>query len=68
MTLETIKKIERNIKPKQQHIGKFKIYKQRKDSDGLIKWKNLNSMEVVNFVRGISKPYPGAFFFLKGKI
>ena len=50
-----------------QHIGKFKIYKQRKDSDGLIKWKNLNSMEVVNFVRGISKPYPGAFFFLKGK-
>ena len=67
MTLETIRKIEKNIKPKQQPFGNYKKYKQRKESDGLINWKNLNSEEVVNFVRAISKPYPGAFFFKKGK-
>jgi|TARA_Y100000389_G_scaffold168335_1_gene173961 methionyl-tRNA formyltransferase len=66
MTLQTIHKIEKNIKPKFQPTNSFKIYKQRNDSDGLINWNKLSSKEVVNFVKSITKPYPGAFCYIKG--
>ena len=65
MTLKTIHKIENKIKPKFQPTNNLKIYKQRYESDGLINWTKYDSKEVVNFVRGITKPYPGAFLYIK---
>jgi methionyl-tRNA formyltransferase len=36
------------------------------DTDGLINW-NWNADEIVDFIRGFSSPYNGAFSFLNGK-
>ena len=44
-----------------------KNYKQRKSSDGLIIWKKMSKEKVFNFVRAITKPYPGAFSYLRKK-
>ena len=42
---------------------------QRNDSDGLIHWDWMTAVEVVNLVRGVAPPYPGAFCFsTKGMI
>jgi methionyl-tRNA formyltransferase len=63
MTVDTINKIFWGIQPfPQKKIG-IKTYRQRRESDGLIDWGKLNAMEVFNFVRAITKPYPGAFYF-----
>ena len=64
---EVIKKIKKKIKPKKQSI-KFKRYlKQRSDKDGEIEWKKKTDLEVFNFVRAITKPYPGAYYFHQNK-
>ena len=42
-------------------------YKQRNSSDGLIIWKKMSKEKVFNFVRAITKPYPGAFSYLRKK-
>ena len=38
----------------------------RKPEDGLIDW-SLSSEKIYNLVRGVTKPYPGAFTFLNNK-
>ena len=47
------------IKLKKNSGGK--IYKQRSEKDGKINWNLMNSLEVYNFIRAITKPYPGAY-------
>ena len=66
MLYESIIKIIKKKKLKKQN-GKAKYYKQRSDKDGQVSWKKMNSTEVVNFVRAISFPYPGAYTFYEGK-
>ncbi len=44
---------------------KGKIYKQRKPEDGKINWKKMTNIQVHNFVRALTKPYPGAFCYEK---
>ena len=67
MIIDVINKIYLGIKPlPQKRIGE-KTYKQRSENDGLIDWKKLNAEEVFNFVRAITKPYPGAFYFNEKK-
>ncbi len=61
-TLE--KYFNNNIKLKKNNGGK--IYKQRSIKDGKIKWNYMSNVEVFNFIRGITKPYPGAFSFIGG--
>ena len=63
LTLKTIVKIINNLKPKKQKKNNINYFKQRKESDGLIDWKKMSSKKVYNFVRALSKPYPGAFYF-----
>jgi len=64
MTLEAIRKIKKNIKPKKQkNVQLSKIFKQRNPDDGKIIWKQMNSLQVYNLVRAITKPYPGAYYF-----
>jgi methionyl-tRNA formyltransferase len=38
----------------------------RRPQDGLIDWSR-NSREVYNFIRALTRPYPGAFGWLEGK-
>ena len=65
MTIDVINKIYLGIQPiPQKKIG-TKTYRQRSEDDGLIYWDKLNAKEVFNFVRAITKPYPGAFYFNK---
>jgi len=39
--------------------------RKRLPSDNLINW-DLSTIEIYNFIRALSKPYPGAFTFLNG--
>lgn len=41
-------------------------YHQRSDEDGLIDWKR-KSFEIINFIRALTHPYPGAFTFFNKK-
>ncbi|MBF8983783.1 methionyl-tRNA formyltransferase [Lutibacter sp. B2] len=42
------------------------ILPRRRPSDGAIDWSK-SSCDIYNFIRGITKPYPGAFSFIEGK-
>ena len=42
------------------------ILPRRKPQHGLVDWSK-NAVEVYNFVRALTRPYPGAFSFLGGK-
>ncbi len=50
-----------NIKFKKQNKDQLTIYPQRKPDDGEIDFER-SSMEIYNFIRAQSFPYPGAFF------
>lgn len=54
------------INLRKQDKEKIKIWPQRKESDGILNW-NQNSIQVYNFIRAQTKPYPCAFSFIKGK-
>ena len=40
-----------------------RYWHQRNDADGKIDWGNITVREAINLVRGITRPYPGAFCF-----
>ncbi len=44
---------------------KSRLLRQRKPEDGKIDWKKNSNIQVYNLIRGITKPYPGAFSFNK---
>ncbi|XWN37471.1 MAG: formyltransferase family protein [Balneola sp.] len=46
--------------------GKPSYYPKRTAEDGLINW-NMGIKEVYNFVRAITRPYPGAYSFVNDK-
>lgn len=64
----TIKKIKNKIKPLKQSKKNIKYYKQRSKKDGLINWNTKNARQVYDFVRALTKPYPGAFYYNNQKI
>lgn len=67
MVDSVIQMINKKVRPKKQN-SKFKRYlRQRSDKDGVIIWNEMRDYEVFNFVRAITKPYPGAFYFYKNK-
>ena len=68
MTEKVIKDIKKNKKPKKQLSKNVRYMKQRSDIDGQIDWVNMNSKDVFNLVRAVSKPYPGAFYKSEKKI
>ena len=61
MTEKVIKDIKK-IKTQKQLSKNVRYMKQRSDIDGQIDWVNMNSKDVFNLVRAVSKPYPGAFY------
>jgi methionyl-tRNA formyltransferase len=60
--LSNIDKIE--YKP--QDPAKIEVYPQRTPEDGLIDW-NKSAMEIYNFIRAQTLPYPCAFTYLEGR-
>jgi methionyl-tRNA formyltransferase len=64
--LAQLKKIiEGNIQ-KLPQIGEPTYYAKRTAADGAIDWK-LSLMVIYNFIRALTKPYPGAFCYLNGR-
>jgi len=49
----------------QSHNG-TSVLPGRKPADGLLRW-SLASQEIYNFVRALTRPYPGAFSWLNGQ-
>ena len=65
MTQKVILNIANGIKPKKQSKINSRYLKQRSDTDGEIKWSNMDANMVFNLTRALSKPYPGAFYIHK---
>ena len=65
MLNQVIFKIKNKIKPKKQKTSNIKNYPQRSKKDGNINWTKKDALGVYNFVRALTKPYPGAFYFEK---
>lgn len=64
---ETIPKIEKGEAPRiKQDLTQRTVFPQRKPDDGLIEW-NEPSLDIYNFVRAQTLPYPGAFTFRRGE-
>lgn len=55
------------LNAKDQSRSGAKYWHQRNERDGQIDWINSNSQQVYNFVRALSKPYPGAFGVINGR-
>lgn len=60
---EYLSKIENKIAPKIHNPSKtYPSYPKRTPEDGLIDFDR-SALDVYNFVRALTKPYPGAFYF-----
>jgi len=64
--LEVLSNID-NIKFKQQDKSKIEIYPQRKPEDGEINWSE-EAINIYNFIRAQTLPYPCAFSIIDDKI
>lgn len=63
---ESIGKYIRNqVAPVRQDESRRRIMPQRSPDDGLIDWSN-GALDVYNFIRAQTKPYPGAFTYFRG--
>ena len=63
MINQVILKIRKKIEPKIQKNNFIKNYLQRSKKDGFIDWNKMDAIATYNFVRALTKPYPGAFYF-----
>jgi methionyl-tRNA formyltransferase len=43
------------------------VFRKRKPEDGSIDWESMNAREVFNFVRALTRPYPGALCSANGR-
>jgi len=64
--LELIPKLIKNEFKRIPQTGKPTFYPKRTPDDGLINW-NQTSEKLYDFIRAITKPYPGAFTYLDNK-
>ena len=62
---EYLPKIDKKIAPRIHNTsGTYPHYPKRTPKDGLIDF-NRSSLDVYNFVRALTKPYPGAYYYDK---
>ena len=62
---EYLSKIENGTAPRIHNpSGSFPAYPKRTPKDGLIDFKR-SALDIYNFVRALTKPYPGAYYFDK---
>jgi len=68
MLLEVLAHIDRGtLVPRKQDETKAAYYPLRFPDDGLIFFDQLTAEQVHNRIRALTRPYPGAFSFYKGK-
>ena len=68
MLVNVLDKIEKGtVKRLTQDLFKGCYYTRRYPRDGKIVWKEMTAVQIYNLVRALVKPYPGAFFFHRGK-
>ncbi len=66
MILNAVKAFNTNeLHYTKQNITDSKLLPRRKPEDGLIDW-NSDNLTVYNFIRALTKPYPGAFTEING--
>lgn len=61
-------KLEEGVKPESDisNSDEGPILPRRRPADGIIDWRQ-DSNSIYNFIRGITKPYPGAYSFIDGE-
>lgn len=59
--------LDGTLKAKPQQ-GTPSYYQKRSPDDGLIDWEELDVWQIHNWVRALTRPYPGAFAVLKGEM
>jgi len=63
LIIEYLPKIENGIAPRTHNpSSSYPVYPKRTPSDGLIDF-NRSALDVYNFIRALTKPYPGAYYF-----
>lgn len=68
MLIDVLDEMERGtVKRVKQGLLKGCYYTRRYPRDGKILWKEMTALQVYNLVRALAKPYPGAFFYYRGK-
>ena len=70
MILDVLSKIKKkSLILLEQDESKSTYWHQRSDLDGKIIWKDMNALQVYNFIRALSKPYNGSYtFYLNHKL
>ena len=68
MILRLLDSLKNGIKPvlNIQNVTDEELLPRRRPKDGLINW-NSSGIVLYNFIRALTKPYPGAFTYLCGK-
>ena len=68
MLIKLIESLKMNVKPVLPIENKTKeaVLPRRRPKDGLINWEQ-DARQLYDFIRALTKPYPGAFSFLDGK-
>ncbi len=68
MLLRLLENLEKGEKPASQVqiLNEEQILPRRRPKDGLINWRQ-SGLNIYNFIRALTKPYPGAFTYLRGK-
>jgi N-acetylglucosamine malate deacetylase 1 len=64
--LEQWPRIARN-EVAQQPLGRLELNLRRRPEDGLIRWSEHSTASLDRWVRGLSRPYPGAYFWFFGR-
>lgn len=59
--------ISRNYRTMPQDNKKANYWRKRSPEDGLIDWR-MNKSSILNLIRALAKPYPGAQFKYKGEL
>ena len=62
LNINRIKK--KNSRYQQQDSDNITYYKKRRPDDSLINWQD-TTINIYNFIRAVTKPYPAAFTYLK---
>ena len=67
LLISVLEQIDNNaVKPRKQDERMARYWPSRKPEDGMIDWSK-SSREIYNFVRALTRPYPGAYTYLNGK-
>ncbi len=67
LLLEHLEGLKTGTAPRRpQNRGQVDVWPGRRPEDGLIDWDR-SALEIHNLIRGVTRPYPGAFTFHRGR-